>query len=236
MGRKRFTSKTYLKLLIVAGILAVIGGGAGTFATFTAETTNANNVFANGTLFLHSTPDGGTTCQSESDLTGNSGTCTYLFGTTLANNVTSIAKLQLNDAGTIDASDIKFNIAGCTVAPNTTAAAGNTVPGTGSTVTFGTAPSCTDLRLAIQETASNYTTNVWCAYGTGSGNDCTIDAGHNLADATSVKTLKTTAGATATLAAAASRYYVIQINPSVASDNTLQNRKAQFDITWHIDQ
>jgi hypothetical protein len=228
MGRKRFSSKTYLKLLIVAGILAVVGGGAGTFATFTAETTNAGNVFANGTLFLHSTPDGGTTCTSESDLTGNAGTCTYLFNTTLLNNVTSVAKLQLNDAGTIAASDIKFKIAGCTIGTN--------VGVTGVTTTFGSAPTCANLQLAIQETQSNYTTNVYCAYGTVSGNDCTIDTGHNLTTATSLTTLKTTGAANADLAAAASRYYVIQINPSVATDNTLQNRKAQFDITWHIDQ
>jgi predicted ribosomally synthesized peptide with SipW-like signal peptide len=228
MGRKRFTSKTYLKLLILAGILAVIGGGAGTFASFNAEVTNQNNVFANGTLFLHATPNGGTTCTSESDTTNNQGTgCAFLFNTTLTGG-TQTATLRLDNAGTINASDIKFLVAGCTIGDNFAV--------TGSHVTFGTAPTCSNLQLAIQETQSDFSTHVYCGYGTVSGNDCTIDTGHNLGTATSLTTLLTTSGATATLAAGASRYYLIEINPNVGSNNTLQNRRAQFDVTWHIDQ
>ena len=227
MGRKHFSSKTYLKLLIVAGILAVVGGGAGTFASFNAEVTNTPNVFANGTLFLHATPNGGTTCTSESDLTGNSGTCTYLFNTTLTGG-TQTATLQLTDAGTINASDIKFKIAGCTI--------GDNFGVTGTHIVFGTAPTCANLQLAVQETQSDFSTNVFCAYGTVAGTGCTIDSGHNLTTATSLTTLNTTGPTAATLAAGASRYYVIEINPNVATDNSLQNRKAQFDVTWHIDQ
>lgn len=225
---RRFTSKTYLKLLMVAGILAVIGGGAGTFATFNAEVTNAGNTFANGTLFLHATPNGGTTCTSESDTIANSGTCTFLFNTTLTNGVTTTATLHLHNAGTINASDIKFKVANCTVGTNSGV--------TGTTTVFGTAPACANLQLAVQETASDFTTNVFCAYGTASGNACTIDSGHNLTTPTSLTTLLTTASATATLAASADRYYVVQINPSVATDNSLQNRKVTFDVTWHLDQ
>lgn len=227
MGTKRFKSKTYLKILIAVGVLAVIGGGAGTFATFNAEVTNQNNVFANGTLFLHATPNGGTTCTSESDTIGNSGTCTFLFNTDLTGG-TKTATLQLNNAGTLNAADIKFKVAGCTV--------GNNSGATGSSVVFGTAPTCSDLQLAVQETQSDFSTNVFCAYGTQSGNACTIDTGHNLGSVTSLTTLKTTGDTTATLNSGSDRYYVIEINPNVASDNTLQNRKVQFDVTWHIDQ
>ncbi len=228
MAKTRFTSKTYLKLLIAAGILAVIGGGAGTFATFNAEVTNQNNVFANGTLFLHATPNGGATCTSESN-GANSAGCTWLFNTTLTGG-TQTATLQLNNAGTIDASDIKFSIGGCSVTDNFAV--------TGTHTTFGSAPTCTNLQLAIQETQSDFTTHTYCAYGTVSGSDCTIDTGHNLTAAAGpgLTTLLTTSGATATLVHGASRYYVIEINPNVASDNTLQNRRAQFDVTWHIDQ
>ena len=67
VGKKRFTSKTYLKVLIVVGLLAVIGGGAGTFASFNAETTNNGNYFATGTLVLND--NGGTnTCTSVNGL------------------------------------------------------------------------------------------------------------------------------------------------------------------------
>jgi len=228
VGKKRLTSKTYLKWLIVAGVLAVIGGGAGTFATFNAEVTNQGNTFANGTLFLAATPNGGTTCHSESDTIANSGTCTFLFNTTLTNGVTSTATLQLQNTGTINASDIKFKVGSCTVGDNSGA--------TGSSVTFGTAPACSDLQLAVQETQSDFSTNVYCAYGTVSGNDCTIDTGHNLGGPTSLTTLLTTGAATADLASTANRYYVVKIKPNVASDNSLQNRKVTFDLTWHLDQ
>ncbi len=231
VGTKRFTSKTYLKWLIVAGLLAVIGGGAGTFATFNAEVTNSGNTFANGTLFLHATPNGGTTCTSESDTINNAGndTCTLLFNAAaLTNGVTSTATLDLHNAGTINASDIKFKVASCTVTDNSGA--------TGSSVVFGTAPTCTDLELAVQETDVLYTTNAYCAYGTPSGSDCTLDAGHNLTSAGSFQTLQTTGPVNADLASAGDRYYVIQINPVVASDNSLQNRKVTFGLTWHIDQ
>lgn len=227
MGKKRFTSKTYLKVLIVVGLLAVIGGGAGTFASFNAEVTNSGNTFANGTLFLHATPNGGTVCTSESNL-NNQGACTFLFSTTLVNGVTSTATLELNNAGTINASDIKFKVAGCTVGDNFSATTTHTV--------FGTAPSCSDLQLAVQETQSDFSTNTYCAYGTDTAGTCTIDAGHNLGTATSFQTLLTTGAATATLVHATSRYYNVEIQPNVATDNSLQNRKVTFDLTWHIDQ
>ena len=54
MSKKRF--KQYLMLLTVVGLVAVAaGGGSGTFASFTAETTNAGNTFATGTLVLSNT-------------------------------------------------------------------------------------------------------------------------------------------------------------------------------------
>ena len=229
MGKKRFTSKTYLKWLILVGVLAVIGGGAGTFATFNAEVTNSGNTFANGTLFLAATPNGGTTCHSESDLVNNSGTCTWLFNTTLTNGVVSTATLQLQNTGTINASDIKFKVGNCTVGDNSGV--------TGTSQVFGTAPTCSNLQLAIQETQSpGFVTPVYCAYSTDVSGTCAFAAGNNLGTATSLTSLLTTGAVPATLAAGASRYYTVQINPVVATDNSLQNRKVTFDLTWHLDQ
>ena len=231
MSKKRFTSKTYLKVLIVVGLLAVIGGGAGTFASFNAEVTNSGNTFANGTLFLHATPNGGTTCTSESDTINNAGsdTCTLLFSNAaLANGVASTATLKLHNSGTLNATDITFKVASCSVTNNSGS--------TGSSVVFGTAPTCTNLRLAVQETSDSlFATNAYCAYGTDAAGVCSIDLGHNLATAASFQTLKTTGAINATLATGADRYYVIEIDPSVASDNSLQNRLVTFGLTWHID-
>lgn len=231
MGKKRFTSKTYLKVLIVVGLLAVVGGGAGTFATFNAEVTNSGNTFANGTLFLHATPNSSVTaCTSESDTISNSGTCTFLFNDPLTGGAHT-ATLQLHNAGTINASDIKFNVSGCTPGDNSDV--------THSSVVFGPGPTCADLQLAVQETEQDFSTPVYCAYPVAAGS-CTIDATHNLTTAVSPITLKTTAGHDATLPATSDatgdRYYVITIDPNVGSDNTLQNRKVTFALTWHIDQ
>jgi predicted ribosomally synthesized peptide with SipW-like signal peptide len=61
MGRKRI--KQYLMLLLAIGVIAVAASGGGTFASFSAEVTNANNVFATGSLILNNT-HGTTTCTS----------------------------------------------------------------------------------------------------------------------------------------------------------------------------
>lgn len=115
MSKKRI--KQYLMLLTVVGLVAIAaGGGNGTFASFSAETTNANNTFATGTLFLHNTANGGTVCASETGSLNVNSNCDVLF------NVSSIkpgatasqADLTLTNAGTIDASDIKFFGGTCT--------------------------------------------------------------------------------------------------------------------------
>ncbi len=233
MSKKLFRGgrKGYLKLLMVVGALSLIGGTAGTFATFNAEVTSAGNSFATGTLFLHETKQSGTTCTSESSSDNLSTTnCDVLFTVNnITNNQTSSANLTLNNAGTINASDIKFSVPNCTVTNNSGS--------TGSSQTFGSAPTCSQFRLTIQETNSGFSSNVYCAYGTDSSGTCAYLAGDDLSTATSLTTLLTTGAATATLNAGASRYYTVNIQPTgVATDNTLQNRKVTFDIHWHIDQ
>ena len=226
-------TKRYLMLLVAVGLIAVAAGGSGTFATFNAEVTNSGNTFASGTLFLHDTPNSGTVCKSEDDLTNNSyNSCTFLFNADLSAG-SQTATLALNNAGTIPATSLTFKVTGCTVGLNTTV--------TGSTAAFGTAPTCGDMWLTIQETGSSYAvpgSNVYCAYGTTTtppACDAPTSAA-TLATATSFTPLKTTGGVNADLSNGATRYYVIRITPTVASNNTLQNRKVTFGLTWHIDQ
>jgi predicted ribosomally synthesized peptide with SipW-like signal peptide len=127
MSRKNL--KRYLMLLAVVGLVAIAsGGGTGTFASFSAEVANTGNYFATGTLFLHDN-GGTTTCTSESDLTGNANItsptgCDVLFHVNpLAPNSLSSAPLQLTNAGSVNATDLKFSLGstGCTEAPPTIA-------------------------------------------------------------------------------------------------------------------
>jgi predicted ribosomally synthesized peptide with SipW-like signal peptide len=123
-------TKRYLMLLVAVGLIAVAAGGSGTFASFTAETANTGNYFATGTLFLHNN-GGTTTCTSESvannaniiDPTG----CDILFAeSSLTPGTLYTANLTLSNAGTLDASGIKFALGsnGCVEAKPTIATNG----------------------------------------------------------------------------------------------------------------
>lgn len=230
MSRKRL--KQYLLLLMAIGVIAVAMSGGGTFANFSAQVTNPNNSFVSGTLYLHDN-GGTTTCTSESSSDNlSTNNCDTLFSNIdLTNAAGATAHLTLSNAGTIPASDIQFQVGNCTVGTN------------GGAATFGTAPTCAQMYLTIQETQSDFSTNVYCAAGSASVACAAPGSGLNLSAAStgSFANLKTTGAANATFTAAGgakdTRYYVIKIVPGgVTQDNSLQNRKISFDMSWHIDQ
>lgn len=132
----RTKTKRYLVLLAAVGLVAAALGGTGTFASFNAEVTNSGNTFATGTLLLH---DFGTTqtCTSEFD-SGNLNTvtptgCDTLFTVpSVAPGAIATANLTLTNAGSLDASVIKFDAGtgGCV----------NAVPTIGTLNTAATQP------------------------------------------------------------------------------------------------
>jgi hypothetical protein len=134
-------TKRYLMLLVAVGLIAVAAGGSGTFAGFTAETANNDNYFATGTLFLHNTPQGGTTCTSESASDNlNNGTgdvCQTIFTATLTSGTaTTYYGVALKNAGSLDASGISFySPGGCAASANTTLTNGTTTGSQSGTVT-----------------------------------------------------------------------------------------------------
>jgi len=224
--------KQYLMLLTVIGLVS-IASGSGTFASFSAQTTNAGNTFSAGTLFLHDTANGGTTCNSESQTTGpnyniDPAGCGILFTADLSQGATT-AELALNDAGSLASTDLLASVPNCSWSKTN-----------GASPTFISLPGdCSGLYITIQEkTTNSYATNQYCAYGP-STTQPACDAPNNtatLASLTSATQLKTTTGANATLAAGATRYYVITVDPSgVGSGNALQNLTVTFDLRWHID-
>jgi predicted ribosomally synthesized peptide with SipW-like signal peptide len=233
MSKKRI--KQYLMLLTVIGLVSV-ASGSGTFASFSADVTNPGNTFASGTLFLHNTT-GATTCTSESGaLNVNPGTgvggdaCAVLFNASSLQGGAVTADLALNNAGTINAAtDMKFDVSSCSVRDNSGA--------TGSIVTFGVAPTCGNFYITVQETDNTFASNTYCAFGTDVAGTCAAPTNaHTLLNTNSLTALKTTGAVNATLNAAATRYYVVTILPSVTNDNTLQNRKLTFALSWHLDQ
>ena len=115
MARKSL--KRYLMLLSAVGLLAIGTSGSGTFATFNAEVSNPGNYFATGTIFLHVTKSGGNTCKSEVDTTNNqnilstNGCDALIQVNNLASGGTGSVALQLDNAGSINASKLQFALA-----------------------------------------------------------------------------------------------------------------------------
>jgi predicted ribosomally synthesized peptide with SipW-like signal peptide len=243
----KLTSKTYLKVLLGAGVLAVVGGGAGTFASFSAETTNAANTFATGTLLLQNTVAGGTTCNS-GDGSGNAivSGCSTLFSVpSLSSGAeTRYAKLTLTNTGTLNAGGIKFSAS----TPCVTQASNPSGPA------FATGDLCGALQVQVIETDSSFHHDstdlaLGCAYGPAdpsnstTGEGCLFSGPFHLGNlptsATALALVSDASGNTGTqLTAGQSRYFLIGVSTPGTSglDNTFQNRKAAFALTWRITQ
>src|SRR5205807_2047333 len=108
------------KVLLSLGVVAGIGAlaGAGTFATFTAQTTNPTNVFADGTLVLSNTVGAGTACLSTgggtTDVNSN-GSCDTAFNLTVkAPGDSGTANITLENKGSLAASALKAFSGSCT--------------------------------------------------------------------------------------------------------------------------
>jgi predicted ribosomally synthesized peptide with SipW-like signal peptide len=303
--------KRYLMLLAVIGLVAVGMGGSGTFASFNAEVANQGNYFATGTLFLHNT-NGSTTCTSESASnnlnTSNTGdSCATLFTVNpLLEGSAHTAQLRLANAGSVNATDIKFAL-GATCADTTptittlstgfntsdaittlsvsaigqalvdgtkitvddgvhaaqtftmatTANSGatsldvvdttaNNILSSGAKITitqsFGGGSLCSGLQVYVQETASDYSTNLGCAYGnSASPPACDYNGSFPLSGiGTSFNTLSLASAGSGNsgtdLTAGKSRYFVIGVKAPASFTNTYQNDQVKFDLKWHIDQ
>jgi len=222
------------KILLSLGVVAGIGAlaGAGTFATFTAQTSNPTNTFANGTLVLSNTVGGAAACLStgggNTDTNAN-GSCDTLFSLSVrAPGDSSTADLTLENAGSLAASALKVFSAACDDGD----AAGEAYHGTGSP--------CGTVQLYVQQYSDAFTTPSGCLYGGASGAVCdfsdtsktlsTFVAAHpNLAGGLSAGTLAASGGADTT-------WIRIGVRLPSTAGNSLQGRAASMTFNWHITQ
>jgi predicted ribosomally synthesized peptide with SipW-like signal peptide len=198
MSRKRV--KQYLMLLIAVGLIAMSLSGS-TFASFNAETANPGNTFATGTLFLHDSVNGNTACTSESVQSNQNVPVTvggsnpgdqcdvlFNFDNTTAYNQPFTVDLALSNAGTIDGSDLKFQL-------NGTGCQYTDTMDTGSTYDHFSGP--TSNNGSVTTTIPNGTTNV-TSIDVAGGLTRTVPAGSTvIIDDGSSNTDTTTATATA---------------------------------------
>lgn len=100
--------KRVLTLLMVAGALALAGGG--TFASFSAQTTNPGSSLASGTLTLSDTVGEGTACLSMEAKSANNFNASCAKALSLSNVAPGVfggvAKITVKNSGSLDASKL----------------------------------------------------------------------------------------------------------------------------------
>jgi predicted ribosomally synthesized peptide with SipW-like signal peptide len=230
---------------LVAGAIAA-AAGAGTFASFSASTTNAANVFETGKIALSNTKQSGTACVSgytgtgsgsaQSDLDDNdNGTCDALVNLSLRSpGDVAEAHLALANTGDYDGA-LQLFLDGCTNATVATPA--------------GSGNLCDKLEVYVQQTQSDYSTAVSsCVFPYSASAACSTSFG---ATGDSLTDLATSASPTApkpatpiSLAKAATKHFVIKVSfpdggfddDGNGADNAFQNRRASFDVTWRLQE
>ncbi len=252
--RRRVKHSNLKKLLVTSIIVASLGTlASGTFASFTAQTGNPSNALQTGTLILGANQTtfpppaapGVNDCLSNGGgvvTAANSNTCAVLVSTSTMKpgDTTAPAKIALTDRGSVNFSLLYLYIPSCTDADDA-----ETYHGTGSV--------CTNLSMEVQEyTDSTFTVARYCWYGTYSSagvspnikTTCTgfsglsaFQAAHNTsANALDISTdTFGNVGQVHPLNAgvANTRYFQVTLKLASAADNTVQGRKATFDLDWY---
>jgi predicted ribosomally synthesized peptide with SipW-like signal peptide len=200
-------TKRYLMLLAAVGLVAAALGGTGTFASFTAQTTNAGNTFATGTLLLSNTVGAGSPCHSESNAS-NAATCPAVF--TVSSVGTSHEEhntVTVSNTGTLTSGALTL---------------------TGSTCVPSTAVVATGLAQT-----GDPCTAVSCIVGVAAGNACDPTLSTTTLASWLTGTQTTALSLVNSLAPATPHYYKIYLYLGDVG-NTFQGRAAGFDLTWHL--
>ena len=245
--------------MMVLGTVAAIGGG-GSFASFTANTTNANNVFQTGLLQLKNDGPGNACFSTDQQSTGagnvgdnDNAACDALFTATTLNipGAAVNADLVLENTGNIPGYIQVYTANGATCTSAASDAARPTGAGELCSVVTMTIQEFNDLdNDGVYDGAGEDLTggDTYCVFPYSAGSNCA--AGGTLAsfyaasglDGSGVGGLPAIA-ATKQIAAAAKRAYRISLSfPStgvtaggVGSENAYQNRKLNsFNMSWRL--
>jgi hypothetical protein len=109
-GRSTVQTKRLLMLMLAIGIVVYAGGGAGTFSSFSAETSNTNSSIASGTLAMSDNVNATTCLSNDAPSLDNyrASGCGVILS--LANQAPGVfggsAALTLNNTGSIDGSKL----------------------------------------------------------------------------------------------------------------------------------
>jgi hypothetical protein len=239
MSRKRI--KQYLMLLTAVGVIAVAANGAGTFASFSAETTNAGNSFATGTLILKNTDASANICYSNEGAANARGCSAVVTGTDLRPGTPVSNTLTIKNEGTLASKNLLLYLPDTQTvvdgAHGDTVNCVNTTTGTfpGSDALAHTGDVCGNIKISVETDSSGTATA--CPLGVEksvSDHACDPTQGFSLSDYFGAGAAKDFGALTA---GASQDFTVYLYLPDTAGiDNTFQGRTATFDLTWHIDQ
>jgi hypothetical protein len=218
------------KVALVLGVLLAAGGAtAGTWASFTASTTNGAT-FATGTLLLSDKVSSNTACFSTatgSDITTNDRTdCDALFDGLVVHKPgdSTTTTVAIANEGTLSG-DLTAYIAGCTAGDS----AGTAFHGNGNP--------CSQLQFTIQEYAdSGRTTPSNCLVGSATGVGVTCAFGPTLADFVASNGSFGSALAVGAMTPAQTRWFTVGLQLPLSAGNTFQGRSATFGLTWRMAQ
>ncbi len=216
--------KRILTALLVLGALVTLG--VGTYATFTAQTTNPNNTYTTGTLILSDTVT--TTCYSagaSATIANNNvnASCDSVnFASLGAPGVPSTpAQLTLTNAGTIAGTNgLAVSSSSCS---DTAAGAYHGDP-SGN-------PLCAALNVQIQDyTDSTFSTPV--------ASHCVYPASSSAVCGSSYGALAGLSGASvkAPMAAGSSAYLKVTFSLPAATGNAVQGLQSRFNLDWVLTQ
>ena len=222
------------KILITSAVLLVLaaGLGFGSFATFNAQTNNAGNAFAYGTIVLSDKKGTSTACLSTAGGTTDSNLntgCDQLFNLTgKKGGDSATVNLTLKNVGSLDASTFKVFMPSCT---------GSDASGESY---HGTANPCSAIQLYVQQWSdSGFSTPSACLYGGATvTNTCDFSDSSKTLGAFSTSYTNSTngLGIGSGLTAGTSNYFTIGVKSDPAAGNSSQGRQAAFDLDWYIAQ
>ena len=217
----------FRKIMIAVLLFGAAGAavGAGTFASFSASTTNQSSSFATGTLTLSNTVGTATACLSSAggvDTNANTGCDAILSsGTGLKPGSTpATGRLTLSNTGTLTPSALQYAMSTCT-------------PGDSSGSVHGSGNPCTAIELYVQEFDSTFNTATdSCVFPFDADDPCATDFSGSSDTLSAVPSSATTI----TGGLATSRYFEISAVLPSSAGNAFQGRKADFAFTWNIVQ
>jgi hypothetical protein len=227
----RIFSSSLGRVLMTLLVIGVAGSTVsyGTFASFTAQTSNAGNTFSTGTLTLTNTKTGGTTCLSTGgaggvDTNSNSTGCSAIFalgGTPglAPGGTVQTAQMSIQNSGSLPASTLKLWSDACAALDNS------------SVSVHGTGDPCTKVNISVyNETAGACVVPAVAAACTASTTP------------TSTVTLATFAASgspytvASSLAAGSTATYTFSIQLDSSAGNTMQGRLASTTFHWLASQ